>query len=443
MNPISRYCLLCCALFLLAGCSEGRKALPEVNVTVVNAAPSYPTLNFLREQRNEASLSYRGVNLLAFDVDQYDFNVSLAAPDTGIPQIIATTAANLVIDNDYYVVLTEIGGLVEPVLLEQPAFDNSTDGAQISVFHAAEGYQDVDVYIETPGTNLAGATALGSVGFLDYLPPVTRPGGEFQLFLTAPGDPTTVLLRSLTQTLSAGQPNLLVLTLGANEGLTDLVVLRANANSTQLVDTRVQAGIRVINAAADRAARDIYRDDNFSTALITGLSFGMPSGFVTVPPGDRVFHVTPAGNPGSVELEPAFPLARGRLVTLLFSGESGALVIQPLLEDFRSRIDRAPLKVLNGASQSGNLDFFLLAPGEELGSSLPFERSVAPTITPLGELAPNAYDIVIRQAATGTVLAGPLRVTLEAGRNYGVLLLDGADAASVDIVLLDDFVAAP
>src|SRR5690606_30768032 len=114
---------------------SGRKAPPDVGVRVLHAAPSYGDLAFMREQRVEATLAFKNQAAFAFDADEYDFNVDLVGP-AGARERVLSFSRELSPGTTYTVVLTEIGGLVQPIVVEKEPFGGGSN-AEASAVHAA------------------------------------------------------------------------------------------------------------------------------------------------------------------------------------------------------------------------------------------------------------------------------------------------------------------
>ena len=439
MERLGRLLILGCTAALLAACGESREVPPDVRVRVVNAAATHPTLAFQREQRVEATMLFREAGAFSFDADTYDFNISANPPGLAISETLATFTETLTANNDYYMVIAEASGVLELLLAEQPAFPADASDAEITFVHAAETFRDVDVFVEPSGADLSAATPIGQASFREVLPPVTRATGDYRLYLTEAGNASAVLLESAFPTLVAASTNMFVLTSGAGQGTAEIVVVYTGATTTALlVDGTARSGVRFVNTVSDRAARNVYLDGDFATALVAGLGYGAVSDYVSMSAAVHTLSVTPADNVGSIELEHEIATSPGRVFSMLIAGSGGNVVEDTVLDDRRPVFDRAKMQIVNGTSLYGGIEVFLLLEGETADSVLADVRSFGPFIHQL-EPAPEDYTLVVRQESTDTVLAGPLPLTLNGGGVYGILLLDAADAVTVDVVLYDDF----
>ena len=436
--------LVLLAAIAASGCEQGRKAPEKTRVQVVNAAPNHPPLNFLRVQRAEATeIGYgAATGALPFDVDQYDFHVEMLSPNTAAPTRISSMTRAIAADVDYTFVLAENAtGGIEPIVVETPVAEAGA-GATLAAVHAGLGLPSVDVYVEAPGADLSTATPIGRLGYRDIATGASRAAGDYAVTVTEAGNPSAVLLASGTVTLASAQRAVLVVLAGAGEGTAPLRVVVAQDSPMTLLDPSVTAALRVVNAAADQAPRDVAIDSNFSPPLLAGVPFGTVSAYAPLAAGERATSVTPAGNPGVVETTETLTVAGGRLYTLIVSGAPGSVDAAPLVDDHRRIFDRAQLALYNGASQFDSLHFYVLQPGTDPNTVAPVATLAAPGGTQYVGLAAGEYDLVLRNADLATV-AGPLRISVENGGIYSAVGVNGPDASSASLLLLDDFAVAP
>ena len=158
------------------------------------------------------------------DADTFDFFVfERSLGDT--PGRSWTFAPTLEGDFSYTFALTEVGSEVVPVVLSYPAAPAAD--AQIVGLHAAGGLPALDLYLEPPGVGIAGATPRGTFDVQGQIAPVTLPSGDYELTLTAAGDPANVLLTTTTITLPAGATTVIIAVPEGGQGPQPLSVLVA------------------------------------------------------------------------------------------------------------------------------------------------------------------------------------------------------------------------
>ena len=435
---IARIGLLALLTLGLTACSnESRTRAPSTSVNVIHAAPSVGSFNFLRVERVEGTLPYAASGIYSWDSDTYTFNVDERRP-LGVERVHSFTAT-LVAGNDYVFVLGEVGGELREIVVEVPREEASQTESQALFVHSASTLGPVDLYLEPPGTDLVAATPRGTLDFRDDLAPFGVPPADYEISLTAVGNPAIVLLASQVFGLAPGVGSFFTILDGGNVGLAPYAVLATGGGGDLLlVDSNLQAGIRAINAMTSGGALDVTIDSNFSPALLPAVQVGVPSAYAFFDAGAHNLTVSPAGNPGVLEIDEEFTGENGTLGTWFLSGDPGALTASFSQDDGRIVAGEAKVAIYNGATSVPSVDVFVVAPGTDLNTIAPSAQPPSGTTTPI-LVGIGDFEITVRQLATTAVLAGPLPVTIGVERSYGILLTDSVGGATVDITLLDAF----
>ena len=373
-----------------------------------------------------------------YDEDTYDFFV-FERSYANSPGRTWTFAPTLEADKSYTVVLVEVATEVRPLLLER-AEAVPADVAQIEALHAAMGQPSMDLYLVRPGLGIGGATPRGRLDAGGQLTAQPLPSGDYEIWLTAAGNPANVLLATTTISLPAGNTTSIVIVPEANRGTAQISVLFVAGGQETRFDRNATAEIRVLNGATDRAPRDFAVNGVFSPPLFSAAAFGEPTAYGAVPVGANVpINVTPVGNPGVLELNQTFQAFAAERATILFGGPTGTLTHAVVADDGRRFHNEAKLRVFNAASQFAGLELVIGNPGDDqanLAASVALSPVTGADYLALG---PGDYDLYLRQFLTTTVVAGPLRVSLDGGGIYGVLATDGPNASTAAMVLFDDF----
>jgi hypothetical protein len=430
------------ALLVLSAiaCDQGREAPPDTTVRVVNLATSFGTLNFLREARAEP-FGFKNGNSFTYDEDTYDFHVEDPTPTSTTPVRTESFAKHVLAGTLYTFVILENGTTTttETVILEsQPPSATATD-AQVLALHGAFGFPAMDVYLEPPGSNILAATPWGSIGFRQSLPARSIAAGDYELTLTEAGNPANVVLASATVTLGAASSTAFLVAAEGGEGIAPLSVVAFGSVGAVLYDKNVLSEVRVINGAADGAPRDVAFNSQFSPPLFAGVALAAPTDYAAIPVAANTVNVTPAGNPGVLELTQTFSTVISRRYTLLFGGNAGALTHAQVVEDGRRLAKEAKLRMYNAASQFTAVEFLVVEPGTDITTIAPLVALAAPGASSGAVLKPGTYDLVLRQSGTTNVVAGPTSITLTAGGLFSVLATNGANATSANVLLFDDF----
>ena len=442
LRHLSLLALLGAAL-VLTGCDSGRKAPARTSIRVVNVAPHFSQLGFIREHQTRSNsidtLAFKGAAQHDYDADTYDFYVYERSL-SGATGRTWTFSKELTADNNYAFVLTEVAGEESTQIVEYPAKIASSTDAQIAAIHADEGLPAVDVYLQPSGVGIAGATPRGTLDFLAQLAPVTLASGDYELTITAAGDPTTVLFTSASLTLTAGATTVFVIANEGGLGTAAMSVVMLQENPANLYSTDATAALRVVNAAADGQPRDFAVNSEFSPPLFQAVPSGTATSYAAVPVANELpINVTPPGNPGALEINSTLATAPGQEYTVIFTGEAGALSYIVTNDDSRRFTNEPKLRFFNAATQfTSATEFVLMLPGTDQTTVAPFAVLTAPGVSNFDAVIPGTYDLLLRETGTNTVRAGPVSVTFANGGIYTVMALNGPDTATANIVFLDD-----
>jgi hypothetical protein len=436
---ISLLALLGC--LAVSGCSSnGRSAPPDAGLTVVHAAPSYGTIAFLREERRESQLAYRDSVSFQFDVDLYDFNLEIVAPGATSPTRILSFDETLEVDTRHLFVLAEQGGLITPLVFKDPLFDTTSPEVEMSAMNAAATLGSIDVYVEPRGTDISTVAPFATLGLMERSALQLETPGELDVTVTEAGNVSNVLFQAPTITFGAGQTAPLVFVDGADIGTANAYMIAVGRQPPLVVDRNVGAEIRAINAASDRLPRDVYLNGDFAAPVFSAAEFGVVTEFLPIDPGAVTVQLTPEANPGTIEGEASIAATIGSRLSLLITGSPGDLTAIGTTEDLRIVSGEARVKFLNGSNNHDALEYFITLPGVDLGTVVPVATLGTPGSSIRITLAPDDYDLTVRDAASHAVVAGPLPITL--GENvYTAVTLDNPDGTTVDVQLFDGFVA--
>jgi hypothetical protein len=410
-------------------------------VRIANAAPGYTDLTFMRERdtRNASNLQFRGTAESVYDADTYDFSVLTEARDAEGQLQTWTFRSTLELNSLYTFVLTEVDGEVQEVILQNAAAPSSE--AQVNALHAGGDLPAMDLYLQAPGVGIAGATPFGTFNALEQIAPRALPGGDYEVWLTAAGNPANVLLASGAINLPVGLTSTLISVPEASYGTAQLsVMLLQGATGAVLYDRNATSELRIINAANDQLPRDLAIDSQFSPPLFSAMPFGEPTSYAAVPTATMTINVTPVGDPGVLELNQLYTGTVGQRATMLFNGPAGTLLGAFGADDGRRIRGVAKMRFMNAATQFIGIDFVMTAPDADPNLSPAVGQLFPPGISLTYTLVePGEYDLYLYQYGTLNVLSGPTRISVAEGGIYSVLAVDGADTATANALLLDDF----
>lgn len=424
---------------LAAGCdgNEGRTDPPNVSIAVVHASPSTGPLIFKRVQANQTPLDFRQGTTFSWDVDTYTLNFDVFDVNGEVAETISTQVT-LVEDTAYFLVLRDVAGQPEPLLIERPALIQG-QGSEIEIMHAATTLNAVDVYMELENFDLAMATSQGTVDFDDVLTIPSLPDGTYEVVLTDPGDQANVRLDAESIGISGTQGVFLLIVDGAGSGLSPLAIIPGDLEGTTLNERTSQAGFRVINALSDREAINIGIDDQLMPPLIAGLPFATASALELIDSGAHDLNVESVLTPGTVDIDTPIEPRPGTLATWLVTGDTGSMTATLFEDDFRVIPGESKVRVFNGSPQNDSIDVFVVAPGTDVTTINPTIGAAYANATQNVRVAPGNYEITITEQETGAVLAGPIAATIAADGYYGILTTDAAAGTGLEVTLLFDF----
>lgn len=435
-TPIAALVLVFVSSILAACGGEGRTRGPDTRVVAVNVASSYPPIQLLREERLAGLLDFAGGDEFLYETDQYDFHLQITPPLQSSPVRLKSFSVTLQQGTEYYFVITQVAGLLEPLIVTQPPFSPTSATAEVSIVHGSFGSPSMDIYLTAPGAVLSAANPIGTAAFGQHVAPSTLPPGDYQLSLTEAGNPLGVYVTSRTITLFPGQSNFFVIADPA-DGSNEVIVSRMTNVSTVLVDVNAASSQRMINGVTDTQPRDVFLDGDFAAPYFSAVPYGAPTARASIATGDRKLSITPAGNSGVIEVEATNTVDPQATYTSLIAGASGALLLNRFAENPRRVFGEAHLRYYNAAAQFSSIGI-ALAPsgGQQIGFPVVLGNGGSADELPL---APGSYDLTVYATGSTSPVLGPMTITVAGGGLYSILFLNGPTAETASVVLFDDF----
>ena len=401
-------------------------------VRVLHASPNAPAVNILVNGEEALSgVDYaQGSGFLPV-VEENNIQVEAIIPGGNAVVIDADVAL------DYSTEATIIA--VDNVPAIAPlAIVNSSDSAittgnfRAQVVHAAPAAPAVDVYVTTFDADLAASTPINGAGnplaFQDFTEQLETPAGDYQIRITAGGDPSAVVYDSGEISLAEGADLMIVAVENTGPGATpvQLIVLDGTAAS-QLNDVDTPASVIAAHLSPDAPAVDLLADVNDTTEdeaipLVRNVAFTEFCELDSVPaPGDYTISVVANSDNSIVALQ--FPLAveQGTEAIAAVSGflSSGdpAITALPLVDgSTRSVVTETKLRITHGSPSTGPVDLYLVATGTDISGVEPTFADV-----PFGadttqlSVANAVYDAIVTPAGTKTAAISLTGLDFSAG----------------------------
>ncbi len=227
---------------------------------------------------------------------------------------------------------------------------------------------------------------------------------------------------------------------GVGESPISLVVADGQG-SFEILDEATPTQFRVVHASPDAPNVDVVVDDNFENPVLTDVPFEAVSDYLEVAPGEYNVKVTAAGNPGVIAIDENLELEAGTQYSVYASGLLASIGAQVLVDDNRSVVTNAKLRIVHEAPSAGRVDIYLTEPGADISAVEPaFSEVDFEQETGYVPVAGGDYDVTVTPAGSTAPAIGPLTVTLENGRVYTAAARDAAGGGPpFGVILLDGF----
>lgn len=458
MLKIQKLFLSAAILFVAACSSDGGISVPTpppapapppdtFRIQVLHASPDAPAVNVLVNGSTAfPGLDYKeGSGAISLIVGSYDVQVDGITPG-GSATVIPATNVTFAADTLYNVVAVGDVANIEPVILEQPDGAITAGNAQLRILHAAPLAPQVDVFATVPGADLTAEPALGTFSFKEDLGPIQVAAGDYQIRVTLPNDPGTVVFDSGTITLQDGNDFLIAAVENTTTGLAPISLTVAdNSSSFEIQDIATPADLRVVHASPDAPAVDIVVNDDLGNPLVPGIEFPDFTGFLSVPADDyNVKVVEPISGLTPIDVDLTLDAGITYTVVALDTLASGNITALVAADDPRRVVTEAKVRLIHASPTAGDVDIWVTAEGADITVE-------PPTLTeiPLGantgflSLAEGTYDVNVAQTGT-TTAAISATITVDAGGIYTAIARDaegGAGGLPLGLILLDDFVS--
>ena len=453
MNSL-RTIFLASFAFFLAACSDSDSVIattpagPTGTLKVLHASADAPAVNILADGAVVITgLEFgQGSNPIDLPPGTYSVQVDAILPDGTTATVIGP--ADIAIAADTTTTVAAVGsvaaGTLAPSISTQPRTPVSAGSARAVVLHAAPDAPRVDVFVTTPGADLAATMPLGTFSFGEApLGPAEVAAGDWQIRVTPEGVPGTVVYDTGTITLGEGDDLFIaaVPAPAASSAPIALSVLGAFSGGgfATILDVNTQANVRVIHASPDAPAVDVIVND--AIELVGDLPFPQATGFEPVDPGTYNIKVTVANNPGVIAIEADLTFDAGAIYDILAIGPLASIGPLVATDDYRPLATAAKVRIIHGSPTAQDVDIYITAPGTDITTVAPALTSV-PFGANTGFLAldPGSYDVTVVPAGTTDAAIGPATITIEAGGVYTAIARDAeGGGAPLGLILLDDF----
>lgn len=470
-----RWSMLISAVVLLAACDSDNDnngglaaAAPAASATglieVIHASQDAPAVNVTSGGAVLIpDLDYLEADFLTVDAGDYPVEVEgLLADGTTATVIPAGTdpvpVLSLAEDQRITVIAAGDVASIGPIVLadDQPAV--AADDVRLRVVHAASIAADVEVWVSEPGLDLlnpGNGTLINAVfdfGNTLTVDPLVVPAGDYQVRVSAPGDPGNPFYDSGTITLPGGADLVIAAVVNTGPGDSPIKLVASTGSALlEFADTTTPATVRVVHASPDAPAVDVLVNDTIRA--VEGAVYEAVTDYIPLDPATYNFKVVPAmGDAADAVFGIDLPLLQGSESTVIAVGTlTDAMVPFDLLavaDDNRAVATEAKLRLVHGSVSAGEVDIYVaagdtLTPDVDTSLDFVFQATAVPFKANTGYLAlpPGRYDIAITPTGATGAAIGPLTVELDAGGIYTAIARDEIGiGVPLFVILLDDFI---
>jgi hypothetical protein len=431
---------------------------PEVGTAelrIHHAASDAPAVNVNADGEILAGLE--GVDyqtssaLLSVDAVTYDVTVDGILPDESTTTVIDES---LTLEDDMRYDVFAAGrlggeGMYEfaPLIITNDISAVGDGNARLQVLHAVPQDITVDVYLTAFDADISAEQPAATLDYSEDTGQFEVAAGDYQITITAAGDPDAVVFQSAELNLPSGADLLIAATdsVGANQSEAPIALLLADGDGSSVVYSQTAgADIRVVHAAADAPNVDVHLNEVSAEPAIADLAFGDFAGYVNLPATSYDVLVTPTGAE-AVVIDAPVELANAAQYTVMAVGALGdETLTAAVFEDANRRVaTEAQVRVFHASPAAGAVDIYVTAE-EDISDADPAFAGVefnAGDIQTTGNvpLLPGDYYVTVTLAGSKDAAIGPVMLTFEGGGLYTAVAVD-ADGGGLPagLILLDD-----
>ncbi|MEM7430744.1 MAG: DUF4397 domain-containing protein [Pseudomonadota bacterium] len=439
------------AMLVVAGCDSdsGNRVQPNpppppppetFALQILHASPDAPAVNVLADGNEVvAGLDYKsGTAALELEVGTYSIQVDGILPN-GTTTVIGPVDLTFDADTTYTVVAANDVANIEAIVASQDRAAPAAGNAKLFVIHGASAAPQVDVYVTAPGADLTASAPVGTFSFGETIGPAEVAAGDYQVRVTAAGDPAAVVFD--TGTITLNDQDDLALTAVANTagGAAPIsLVGLSGAGSLEILDAATPAGLRVGHLSPDTPNVDVVVDGG---VYLADVPFPAVTAFDSLPAATYNVAVQAAGNPGVVPIGPVdLTLDAGTWTSVLAVNTFSNIEPLILVDSPRPIATNAQVRIIHASPTAATVDIYVTGVGVDINTVDPLLPSVEfKDFTDYLGLDAGDYDVTVTPAGTKTAAIGPATISVSAGGVYTAIARDPLPGAmEFGLIVLDD-----
>ncbi len=428
-----------------SGCAESSRvdATGEGKIRGINSIVDAPELIFLIEERPLGAVNFKeSTSLSSWDNLAYNFNFDLLRPGIIEPDRIATEFIDVIADTEYTVILT--GTLDNPSIIrwEDPVREwTDTETVWEGIFtHLSPALAEVDVYFAAPGTVPILGGAIGSLVNGERLAIAEYEQGAYELILTPPGDPATILY--ISATISSVPQNRTIFAIfdpdPSHLGPIAVNLIGENGVSVNIADPNYSSQIRLLHGAFGVENVDGYFDMDFNNLIFADVGFEEISTYADIANEITRLDLTAVGNTGAEILARDIITLGGIRRTFVMVGIPGNVGLNVLPEDGRPVSTFPIIRVANFALNYPAVDIYLEDPGTDINDVLPRFLTLATQLdTGFVPAIDGIRELTLTSFFSKDPIAVPIILDLSVDSVVSIGIFDTVDPLVLEVVVYD------
>jgi hypothetical protein len=300
----------------------------------------------------------------------------------------------------------------------------------------------VDVYFALEGTTPVLGNQVGTLSNGDRIPYLELPEGDYELILTAPGDPSTVVFQSSPFTRTPVERVSLAL-FDPDPSITAPVgvnIFFPGGAAQTLADINSPPIVRTLHAAFGTENFDGYFGEDFGNVIYPNVGFGELSNFVETTEILTPLTLTAVGDANDVIYEVNLQFIGNTRRTVVLFGEpdgllEGDLFTRPLLHDGRPLATFPVVRITNFSTNIAVLDIYEVDPGTVLDETVfpKFGGSVLALTTGFFDTPEGLREFVITRNGEKDPISEPVVLDLANGNVVDMVILDTVNPSMVEM----------
>jgi hypothetical protein len=261
--------------------------------------------------------------------------------------------------------------------------------------------------------------------------------GDYQLVVTPEDDPDTILFASGKIALPSATSNLFVIMDSAGLTTGNFSVRWVGAGQ-ELTDIFVEPELEVLHGAYGTGTVDVVVGDDFAEPFAAAVDYSELAESTELDKESAYLTITPAGNPGVFLAQKEIDLVPDSFNRLLLMGLPGSMQAVLFRHDQRRLATHARVQIFQAAARFQTMDIYLVSQDVDITlAAATYPRALFGSGSGYVPRAPDASKIVLTEPGTKNIIGGPFSIELEAGRNYGIAIVDAPDITTADILVFD------